>query len=156
MSDPLLPNSILVAKHWLLAAVPALADIVATTLPDPPWPGDQFVQVMNVGGAPEIDNPMFHPVVSVNIYAMKPGSARPPWGKAATLGMKIVTACYNKPYAPADRVRVALPGDFDDAIVTSVYPVSDLREVPSDPSQYAVYSLDLNLTWVPASLVVSS
>lgn len=156
MSSPLLPNSMLVAKHWLLAAVDGVNSNVATTLPDQPWPDDQFIQVMNVGGAPDIDNPMFHPVVGVNIYAVKPGSTKPPWGKAAQFGMKVVQACYVKPYAPDGQTRVVLPGSYDDAIVTSVYPVSDLREVPSDPSQYAVYSVDLVLTWVPASLVVTS
>jgi hypothetical protein len=155
MSDPLLPNSLLVAKHWLLAAVGGLDQNVATTLPDPPWHNDEFLQVMNVGGAPDLDVPMFHPVVSVNCFAMKPNSTKPPWGRAAQLGMRVIKATYQIAYAPSTRVELNLPDGYGRAIVHSVSAVSDLREIPSDPSQYAAYNLDLAIHWTPASLVVT-
>ena len=130
MSSPLLPNSLLVAKHWLLAAVDGLDNNVATTLPDLPWTNDEFVQVMNVGGAPDIDNPRFNPVVSVNVFAIKPGSTKPPWGKAAQLGMKIIQACYAKKYAPDGQVDLALPtvaGTDGDARVVCPWHGSEFR-----------------------------
>lgn len=152
MSTPLLPNDEQVAVAWIKAALGITN--VATSLPDPPWTDDQFVQVMQVGGSPDIDVPMFHPVVSLNAFAMKPGSLKPPWGQAHHLVMRVLMATYATARQPAGRVELDLPDNYGRAIVCSVYPVSQPRKIPSDPSQYAVYNLDLNMTWYPASVVV--
>lgn len=155
MTSPLyIPNAELVAKHWLLAAVAGLAGKVATTLPDLPWPDNEFVQVMAVGGSPDPEIPQLHPVVTVNAFAAKPGSLKPPWNKAATLAMGIWAACYQKRYAPHAAVELSLPSGYGRALVQSVFPVGEVKRLPSDASQYAVYSLDIQINWVPGSLEV--
>jgi len=155
MSAPLLPNAELVAKTWLLAAVGGLDNNVATTLPDPPWPNDEFIQIMQVGGSPNMYVPQFSPVVTLNCFAMKKNSTKPPWNKASGLGMRAIMACYEVRYAPDTAVELDLPVNYGRAIVQSVYPVSELRRLPSDPSQYAVYNVDLHFVWVPASVVIA-
>jgi len=156
MSTPLLPTAELVAVRWLLAAVTGLTGKVATTLPDAPWTDNEFVQVMAVGGSPDPDVPMFHPVVTVNVYAEKPGSRKPPWGQAFQLAQRIVMATYTKRWAPDPAVELTgLPANYGRAIVGSVFPVSEIRKLPSDPSQYAVYTMDLQFNWAPASVVIA-
>lgn len=149
----LIPNDELVATGWLVAAVTGLTTRkVAATLPDPPWVDNEFVQIMQVGGAPNIDVPILEPVVSVNCFAMRPGSSKPPWGQANQLAMKIWKACYGLQYNPSGMVVVS-PSGYGSALVRAVYPVSQPRRIPSDPSQYAVYNLDLQFSWVPSAEV---
>jgi hypothetical protein len=154
MSAPLLPNTELVARAWLLAAVTGLTGKVATTLPDPPWTDNEFVQIMSVGGTPDPELARFNPAVTVNCYAMVPGSTKPPWGRAAQLAMRIWQATLPVRYSPDPAVELDLPDGYGRAIVQSVSAVSDVRRLPSDPSQYAVYNLDILFSWVPASVVV--
>lgn len=150
----LLPNAELVARAWLLAAVPNLTGKVATTLPEPPWADDEFVQIMQVGGSPNIEVPQFRPVVSVNCFAMKANSLNPPWGQANQLAEQIRMATYEIRTRGEAGVALTLPSGYGVALVQSVYPVSEPRRIPSDPSQFAVYNLDLQFIWTPASELV--
>ena len=150
----LIPNNELVARAWLIAAVSDLSsDKVATTLADPPWPDNEFVQIMQVGGSSNPELPVMEPVVSVNCFAFKPGSAKPPWGQANHLASAIWKACYAARYNPSSVVLPSMPSGYGAALIRSVYPVSLPRRVPSDPSQYAVYNLDVAFSWVPSSEV---
>lgn len=150
-----IPNAELVCKAWLLAAVDGLSSNVATKLPDPPWPNEEFIQIMRVGGSPDIDVPRFNPVMSVNCFARKANSLNPPWGQANELAMRVVTATYKIHYATHAAVRLTMPTGYGLARVHSVYPVSEVNRVPSDPSQYACYTVDLQFVWTPDSLVVA-
>jgi hypothetical protein len=150
----LLPNDELVARAWLLAAVDGLTGKVATTLPDLPWTDNEFVQIMQVGGTPDPENPQMRPVISVNCFAMKAGSTRPPWGQANQLAMRILMATYSKRRQTSGAVELDLPDGYGRAIVQSAQVVSQPRRLPSDPSQYAVYNLDIQLWWIPASEVI--
>jgi hypothetical protein len=148
----LIPNDELVAKAWLVAAVSSLtAAKVATTLPDPPWTDNEFVQIMQVGGTPDTHLPIFEPVVSVNCFALKSGSTKPPWGQANHLASKILAACYDRRPATAT-MQLTISG-YGGALVRSVWAVSQPRRIQSDPSQYAVYNLDLQFSWVASSEV---
>lgn len=151
MSNPLIPNAEQVAKAWLVAAVDGLSGNVATALPDVPWYHDEFIQIMKVGGSPEIDTPLLHPVISVNCYAMKQNSRRPPWNQANELAMRVLKAAYEQAFrfAPDPTVTLTLAAGFMAARICSVYPLSEINRLPSDPSQYAAYTLDLQFTWVP-------
>jgi hypothetical protein len=152
----LLPNDELVAKAWLVAAVDGLtAAKVATTLPDPPWTDDEFVQIMQVGGDGDRDLPTAEPVVSVNCFAMKAGSAKPPWGQANQLAQKIWMATFPVRYSPDPAVELDMPSGYGRALCRTVQAVSRPRRIPSDPSQFAVYNLDLLFSWVPASEVIA-
>ena len=160
MTTPLLPNSELVGMGWLIAAVTRITSAkVATSLPDPPWPDDEFCQIMQVGGTPDNDLPIQDPVISVNCFAMKKNSLKPPWGQAANLAMQIWEATFAVRYAPDPAVLVAMPvadsSAYGTALVRSVTAMSTPRRVPSDPSQFAVYNLDLLVDWVPVGMVVA-
>lgn len=159
MSDPLLPNDELVAMAWLIAAVPLASGKVATTLPDPPWTDNEFVQIMQVGGGSDVDNPIANPVVSCNCFAMKVNSLNPPWGQAAQLAQKIWLATFQPHYAPHGAVELDMPTPsptpYGRALVRTVSAVSRPRRIPSDPSHYAVYNIDIEISWVPASVVIS-
>lgn len=159
MSTPLLPNDELVAMAWLIAAVPLAAGKVATKLPDPPWTDNEFVQVMQVGGGADLDNPIANPVVSCNCFAMKPNSTNPPWGQAAHLAQSIWLATFQIRYAPDDAVELDMPTPsptpYGRAVVRTVSALTRPRRIPSDPSQYAVYNVDIELSWIPASVVIS-
>lgn len=151
----LIPNDELVAKAWLVAAVPLAASKVATTLPDPPWTDDEFVQIMQVGGSPDQDVPVGEPVISVNCFAMKASSLKPPWGQANQLAQQIWLATFPVRWAPDPAVELAtLPAGYGRAIVRVVRAMSQPKRIESDPSQYAVYNLDLQFSWVPASVVI--
>lgn len=149
MSNPLIPNAEQVAVAWLKAAVSGITTNVATDLPDPSWLNDEFIQVMKVGGSPDIDVPMLHPVISVNCWAMKANSRRPPWNHANELAMRVVKAAYQQAFkrAPDPTVLVTLPSGYMTARVRSVYPLAEPNRLPSDPSQYAAYTLDLQFSW---------
>lgn len=153
----LIPNAELVARAWLIAAVTGLAaGKVSTNLPDPPWPDDEFVQIMSVGGTPDPDNPIYRPVISINSFAMKSGSLKPPWGKANQLAERIRLATYQIRRQPSGGVELVMPSGYGRALLLSVWPVSEPRRVPSDPSQYAVYNQDVQFVWTPASEVIAA
>lgn len=155
MTTPLLPNDELVALAWLVAAVPLASSKVATTLPSPPWTDDEFVQIMQVGGSSDPDTMLARPVVSVNCFAMKADSIKPPWGQANHLASSIWQATYQRRWAPHNAVELTMPTGYGRAVVLSVFAVSRPRRIPSDPSQYAVYNLDLEFAWIPASVVIA-
>lgn len=146
----MIPNAELVARAWLLAAVPG-ASGVSTNLPDPPWTNNEFLQIMKVGGSPDVDVPQFNPVISVNCWAMVANSRRPPWGHANELAMRVVMATYAQraKRAPDSTVIVTLPAGYTRARIHSVFPLAEPNRLPSDPSQYAVYTLDLQFAWSP-------
>jgi hypothetical protein len=154
MTTTLIPNTELVAKAWLLAAVSGLTGKVATQLPDPPWQDGEFVQLMQVGGTPHMYVPQPQPVVSFNCYARKENSLTPPWGQANQLANRIWRATYVKRWQPDAAVELVMPTNYGRAIVQSVIAMSEPKRVPSDPSQYAVYSLDVQFFWIPASEVI--
>lgn len=151
MSDPRYPTNGLVAEAWLAQRVPGLtAGMVASALPrdTATWAEKGFVQATVITGTPDIDVPIRRPLVQVDLWAMTPNSARPPKAKAANLAelvrtaTELETARYSTP--------VALPDNYGDAIVLSVYPETEPAEIPDDPSGYAHFTLDLRIEWVRA------
>lgn len=150
----LIPNDELVAKAWLVAALSLPASgKVATTLPDyTSWVDNEFYQIMQVGGAPDVELPINEPVVSINCFAVTPGSTKPPWGHAHQNAMKILNATYNR-RPGTSATALAMPSGYGGALLRSVWPVSQPRRIPSDPSQFAVYNLDVQFSWVASSEV---
>jgi len=153
----LIPNDELVMRAWLVAAVAGVtAAKVATTLPDyTSWTDNEFYQVMQVGGSPNLELPINEPVVSINCFAVRPGSTKPPWGHANQNAMKILNATYNRrPAAAASSLDfAALLGiaGYGNALVRVAYPASLPRRIDSDPSQFAVYNIDIGLNWSAAA-----
>lgn len=147
MTTPaLFPTTDLVASAWI-ASIPGMdSDMVGATLPKDvtKW-ADGFVQVMVVGGSPNLYLPVAQPVVSVDCWAVKPGSDKAPWGRANYLAELIRSATYD----PATVQRTLdLPGNYPAARCLTVYPTSEPRRVYSDEAGYARFNMDLAFSWI--------
>lgn len=148
MTGPLMlrPNSELVAAAWL-ATVPGLApDLVATQLPtdQSSWADTGFVTVGPVlGGSPGLQVPMRAPVLSLDSWAVRPSSNRPPWGHAINLLERVIQASYLR----GAKRRVVLPGQFPVAVVHAAFLVTEPRRVYGDPGGLAHYNSNLALRW---------
>jgi hypothetical protein len=149
------PNSELVAVAWLAGVSGLGSSQVATKLPvdTSVWADDGFVTVGGgdgtgggvIGGAPNRYMPLRNPVVSVHCWAVRPGSSRPPWGKAAALAELVVAGTYDETRM---RRALTLPDGYYLARVNEAYPLTEPRRIPGDPSAYAHFQLDLQLHWV--------
>lgn len=154
MTTLLIPTNELVAKAWVQAAVSGLTDKVATLLPDFPWPDNEFVQISSVGGSPRTDLLQAGATVSFQCYANRANSRKPPWGQANQLALRIWRAALVRRWQPHPAVELAMPSGYGRAIVQSTVPMTEPRRIPSDPSQYAVYGIDIQVYWIPASEVI--
>lgn len=150
------PNSDLVIAAWVRAACGLPTNGVATTLPDQPWPGDQFVQIMQVGGTPNPESPLRRPVATLNCYAVKPNSLKPPWGRANALAEQIWEATFVTRYHDDPACTLTMPTGYGAARVLDVIALTEPRRLPADPSQYALYGLDIQVDWAPVDLVVAA
>lgn len=155
LTGPFLPTNELVAVAWLSQRVPGIvAGQVATTLPSSPaaWAAEGFVQVQSIGGIPDVELPVRHPLMQVDFWAASVDasgtvSSKPPWNKANRLAELVRAAIedgqeYGKP--------VTLPADYLGARVLAVILISEPMRMSGDPSGYAHYSADLALDWVRA------
>lgn len=142
------PTTELVAINWL-KGVPGLpTDQINTTLPaDASKWTDGFVQVLTVGGSPDIHIPARRPVVSVDFWFTPTASNKPRWEHANKLAEIARDACYEDDSARVVEISV---GDYDDARVMSIYPLTEPRRINGDPAGYAHYQMDVQLHWVVA------
>jgi hypothetical protein len=86
------------------------------------------------------------PVVTLQAWACQPGTDLAPWGKARNLVESIRAATYlNAP------VFVSLPDCSEDARVLSSSVVGAPRRVYGDMGDYAAFTADIQLHWVPIS-----
>lgn len=155
MTAPFPPNSELVAVAWLGTITGLTTSMVSTLLPKDTeaWATDGFVTIGGgdgsgggvIGGAPNLYMPLRAPVLSVHTWAVTPGSAKPPWGKAARLAELIVAGCYDE---ATMRRTLTLPTGYATARANEAYPLGEPRRIPGDQSGYAHYQLDLQLHWV--------
>lgn len=146
MTATLAPTTDLVAVAWLAGVTGLSASMVATKLPadNSTWAASGFVQVITVGGTPELYVPVASPVVGVSCWAANPNSAKPPWGKANHLAELIRAATYDHANVPR---TLTLPSSFGHARVTAAYFVSEPKRIPGDPANYARFDADLALRW---------
>lgn len=154
MTDPIgpyLPTSELVATAWLgQRVVGVTSSMVATALPKDPnaWADNGFVQVQAIPGArADVDLPQARrPIVQVDFWATTPGSAKPPWNKAARL-VELVRAAIE---AQAYGQPITLPPEYLGARVQAAYFLDEPSRVPDDPAGYARFTADLEVDWVRA------
>lgn len=120
---------------------------VGTTLPEKTdsWTDLGFVQVTNQGGNRNIYVPMRHPLVRVDAWAVKPGSSKPPWGKAGDLAETVIHLCES-----VNNVRLALPNNYPDAQLFTAFAPNDPQRVP-DPSGYARFTFLVQINWAPVT-----
>jgi hypothetical protein len=147
MSTPVLvPTTDLVASAWV-ASIPGLdSSMVGPSLPQDvtKW-ANGFIQVMTVGGTPSLYVPVAQPVVSIDCWAVNPGSTKPPWGKANHLSELVRAATYDHATVQRD---LTLPGNYPTARCLSVYPASEPRRIYSDEAAYARFNFDLVFHWI--------
>jgi hypothetical protein len=142
-------NTELVAMAWLAGVTGLSAGMVAATLPKDTtgWASTGFLTVRATGGSPGIYVPMRNPVVTVDTWAVKPGSAKPPWYQANYLAELLDVGCRATDAARA----VTLPTGYPAARVHSVFLVSEPRRAYGDQGEYARYTTDLTFNWVDLS-----
>lgn len=142
-------NTELVAVSWLAGVAGLTSGMVAATLPKDTsaWAATGFVTVRATGGSPGIYVPMRSPVVTVDCWAVKPGSVKPPWFQANYLAELIDVGCRAVTAARA----VTLPTDYPAARVHSAYLVSEPRRAYGDQGDYARYTVDMALAWTDLS-----
>lgn len=138
------PNNDLVAVAWakLVPGVPS--DQVNTTLPDDEttWATSGFVRVTVTGGTPADENALRAPVATFDCWANNPSSTKPPWGKANALAEALVAAHYNHLGG-----AVTMPSGYGNARVLSTILLSEPRRIPSDPSGFAHFQVDVQILW---------
>jgi hypothetical protein len=122
--------------------------MVAATLPadNSTWAASGFVTVRTTGGSPALYVPLREPVVTLDFWAVKPGSTKPPWYQANGLAELVDVG------TRASNVQrtVTLPTGYNPARVYSAYFVQEPRRAYGDQGDYAHYVADLALHWVDA------
>lgn len=138
------PNAELVAVAWVKSVPGVDPTKVATSLPADTsvWSATGFVQVGVVGGSPNVDTPLFAPVVQVDCWTNAVNSNKPPWGQAHALAGAIMWATYRH-----EPTTVAMPENYHPARLLSVYGLSEPRRIPSDTAGYARVQFDLAMVW---------
>ena len=103
-----------------------------------------------VGGSPDIDVPFRRPVIGVACWVAPP-TADPSIVQTAAaerLAEWVITAAYDHPAVGVTLDLRALGlGSYRPARLHTVIPVSEPREAPDDPSNYARFDIDLLLNW---------
>lgn len=142
------PNTELVAIHWLKTCAELPTDQINTTLPRDvnTWKDTGFVQVGGgVGGTPDLYTAFRYPVVQLDFWAVRPDSPRPPFHRAAALAEAVWAYCLS---LSSYRV-IDLPSDYISARVFGAYLVSEPHRLAPDVANYARYTAELTLPWVP-------
>lgn len=151
--DP--PSSTIVLIAWLTQYLGLPA---AHTLPDVSgWFDTGFVTVPALaGGNPNWYIPERQPVMQVDTWAANRASAgsasvsrKVPFAKANALADRIILGTY-----PTPPPQLTLPANFRPVWLESIYPVSEIREVPDPVDGYAHYSLDLQIIWIEQTPVI--
>jgi hypothetical protein len=163
MTGPLQhPTSELVAQAWIAAMTPIPASAIATQLPqdNTAWTvlSDiygvstnimQFVTVRVVGGTPQENVPIAHPIIEVTCFATKPTSNKPPWFAANQTLELIRLATYNRQLNEFGRALNITQGnvEYNSASVISSVMHTEPRRLYSDAANYALYQADMSLCW---------
>lgn len=143
-------NTTLVAVAWL-QTLGLPAGKVGTSLPPAAvWESTGFVKVgPTVGGGVNIYVPERHPVVQIDCYATFPGqSEKVNRGLANELAEIVRAACYDP--VPG----VTLRAGITPVHLSSVYPISEPRELPEPVTNFGRFTLDLHIGWIEQPTVI--
>jgi hypothetical protein len=163
---PLLATDELVAIAWISSITGLSPDIVATQLPAPArkdgtpadWvsaPPFGFVVVSAVGGNPDESLPVNRPVIQVDCWATKPGSNKPPWGRANRIAQAIVAATQDRVTIPRHLTLNANGVIYPPAVVQGAKVMTTPRRTFDDVGDFARYQLDLWLQWIQLDMVTN-
>lgn len=139
-------NTELVAISWLGGVSGLTSAMVAATLPadNSTWAASGFVTVRTTGGSPGLYIPLREPVVTLDFWAVKPGSSKAPWYQANALA-ELVDAGTRASNAQR---AVTLPSGYNSAHVYSAYFVQEPRRAYGDQGDYAHYVADMAMHWI--------
>ena len=123
------------------------ADMVGAKLPQDVsgWSSTGFVQATTAAGSPDPDTGIRPAHVQLDCWAVKPGSAKPPWLRANQLAETILAGCLD---GTGQQATVDLGPHYMQARIFTVRPLSEPRRVGGDEGGYARYTFDAALTWV--------
>lgn len=110
------------------------------------WADVGFVQPSSVGGSVNANVPLRTSVVSLDVWAVKPSSKRPPWNQAYAVAETIIAATYDTPSYDTHRV-VTLPTGYPTVRVTGFRVLTEPARRPSDPSDFARVGFDVEIVW---------
>lgn len=122
------------------------AEAVATTVPAASqWPlvgtSRLFVQVVNTGGGTVGDTPYHRDIVSLDVWATKDNSDRPPLGLASSVAQDLWAVAMDSAggFVTVSGKQVRVDG---------TRPISaSPRRIPDQDQSRAHYSLDVEISW---------
>lgn len=144
-------TSELVAVAWILSLPDWAPGMCSTQLPKDQnsWAERGFCVVgPDVSGSQNPTVPWGESVHQIEFRAVNPNSLRPDYGLAAALGQRVANAAVA---GLSLNTPLTLRTGWHGARVTGAIP-RGLRRIPTDPSSYALYRMDLALNWVQADL----
>jgi hypothetical protein len=142
------PTNEVVALAWL-RSLPA-GTPCAANLPDvSQWFDTGFLTVAAiVGGNPAVDYAERRPVVQVDAWAANRAatgsdavSRKLPLGRASGLATNVLNGCY------LARPQLALPAGFDPVYLVATVARSEVRRIPSPGTNFAHFSVDIEIDW---------
>lgn len=160
------PNTEVVAMAWI-GSIPGqfgnfTPSMVATQPPpEQSWPLNldgisNFITVTTVGGTPMVGMPIAQPMIEVKAYATKPGSNKPPWFAANNLLQQIWLASMSKLPGVFGRVLTVESNGrpYAAACVIEAVVHTEPRRMYGDQRNWAIYSMDMALSWREVGLVI--
>lgn len=126
----------------------------AAQMPEPSsWLDDGYFIVVGgvVGGTPGLYTPEHAPVVQLDIYAANRAKAgsdalsrKIPRGRAESIANQVCMRTFTTPPG----LELTLRANYRPAWLTTIYPVSEVRELPTAEENFARYSADILVGWI--------
>ena len=157
VAKPLIPrraNAELVTLAYVRDLVNAYDTAVGATLqgPDPEtgrltWARGGFIETGTINDPIDPYVPVRPSIVSLDIYAAPDGqSKKPPWGLAFSIAELIVAATFDTLVYDTHKV-VTLPQGYPNARVTGFRALTGPSRLPSDQSDWAHVSMNVEIAW---------
>jgi len=148
-------NTTLVTLAWLKTLDGVTADMVGPTRPQvEKWAATGFISIgPSFPGVSELYVPFRRPIVQIDFWAVTLNSKTPNPALAKELGEIVMNGVYRDLYGAPP---ITLPAGHAPAYVTTIYPVSEIREVPEPQSNFAHYAVDMHVGWMEQGPIVGA
>lgn len=143
----------LVVPAWInsIPSIGRTPPMVSDQLPtdNTTWGPSGYCVVRSTGGGRHSSYiPVARPVITVDSYAVEPGTGRPLWNVATRLIAEIVRASRDEATMRRPLTIVENGVDYGKVYVANCYPINHERPSYGDESQYAHVILDMLFHWV--------
>lgn len=138
-------NTALVTATWLATLTDLPAGVVGISRPPvAKWATTGFVSLGPIfAGNREVNGPPLRwPVVQIDCVAVHPNSKKPNYPVAANLAEIVWHGCQLEPPA------LTLPAGVMPVHLSTLFAVSDVRQVPEGETGFAHYSIDVCVGWI--------